>query len=62
MEEGKERDIKKGIPLCKELYLEQGGLFPAVHAGKITHIASVFQGEHQQMSQQEILRLINQRD
>lgn len=50
MEEGKEREVKKGIPLCKELYLEQGGLFPAVHAGKITHIASVFQGEHQQMS------------
>ena len=36
------KEIKKGVPLKKSLYIDQGGLFPAVHAGKITQIATVF--------------------
>lgn len=34
--------VKKGIPLCKSKFLDNGGLFPMVYAGKITEIANIF--------------------
>ena len=38
-----EAQIKKGIPLQKNQFLDCAGLFPVVYAGKITQIASLFQ-------------------
>jgi hypothetical protein len=34
-------DIK--IPLRKHLFMNAGGLFPYVYAGRLTHIADIFQ-------------------
>ena len=38
-----EAQIKRGIPLSKNQFLDCGGLFPIVYAGKITKIAQIFQ-------------------
>jgi hypothetical protein len=40
--EALESQVKKGIPLRKYMFLDQGGLFTDVYAGKITNIASIF--------------------
>jgi len=37
-----EKYIKQGIPLRKSGFLDCGGLFPIVYAGKITDIATLF--------------------
>ena len=58
--EGKE--IKKGIPLNKNFFLNAGGLFPAVYAGKITTIAGTFNANSDEFSQGQVLQLISQRD
>ena len=50
------------IPLRKELFLNCGGLFPATYAGKITHIADLFQQQQGHFPQGECLKLIYQRD
>ena len=46
-----EKDIKKGIPLNKSHFINAGGLFPSVYAGKITEIAQTFQQGSDQFSQ-----------
>ena len=61
MQTGNESQIKKGVPLYKSEFLDCGGLFPVVYAGKITHIASQFQ-QSQEISQGQVLALITQRD
>jgi hypothetical protein len=38
-----EHNVNITIPLRKDQFLSQGGLFPLVYAGKLTHIADLFQ-------------------
>ena len=57
-----EAQIKRGIPLSKNQFLDCGGLFPIVYAGKITKIAQIFQQSSSDFSQGQILALITQRD
>lgn len=37
-----EKQVNKGIALKKNSFLDCGGLFPVVYAGKITEIATLF--------------------
>ena len=57
-----DKQVNVGIPLRKSQFEYSGGLFPSVYAGKITAIADLFHNKHKEMSQTEILTLINQRD
>ena len=57
-----EAKIKRGIPLDKNQFLDCGGLFPIVYAGKITQIAQLFQQSASEFSQGQVLALITQRD
>ena len=53
-----ERQVKQGIPLAKGDFLDCGGIFPTVYAGKITNIASLFQQSSNEFSQGQVLALI----
>ena len=57
-----EKQIKQGVGLGKSDFLDCGGLFPTVFAGKITSIAGLFQQSSQEFSQGQVLALITQRD
>ena len=57
-----EKSIKRGVPLQKNAFMDCGGLFPTVYAGKITEIASLFQQSNSDFSQGQVLALITQRD
>ena len=50
MTAAQEKLIKQGIPLQKSQFLDCGGIFPTVYAGKITEIASLFQGSTDEFS------------
>ena len=54
--------VKTGIPLNKSYFLNSGGLYPSVYAGKITEIASLFLSGSDTFSQGQILALISQKD
>ena len=56
-----EQHIKRGIPLQRNQFMDCGGLFPIVYAGKITEIAQIFQ-QSSEFSQGQVLALITQRD
>ena len=53
-----EHNVNITIPLRKELFLGSGGLFPLVYAGKITHIADLFQQQQGRFPQGEALSII----
>lgn len=62
MSAAQEKQIKQGVALNKNDFLDCGGIFPAVYAGKITNIAGLFQQSSEEFSQGQVLALITQRD
>ena len=56
-----ESKIKKGILLEKNQFIDCGGLFTHVYAGKITKIAEIFQ-QSDKSSQVQVLSMITWRD
>ena len=62
VEQVEPKKVKKGIPLQKSYFLNAGGLFPLVYAGKITEIASIFLQGSDNFSQGQLLQLISQKD
>ena len=59
VEQVEQKKVKKGIPLKKSFFLNAGGLFPMVYAGKITEIASIFLQGSSTFSQGQMLQLIS---
>lgn len=57
-----DHNVNITIPLRKQLFLAAGGLFPDVYAGRLTHIADLFQQQQGRFPQGEALQLITQRD